>query len=74
MFDEKCLTDTTVLNLAISSEREGGQIHLCCESFSSSQAKTDTKRGFVGAEIFYNHSHKTCGGHEAFTSTTRNVV
>ena len=39
---------------------------------------TDTKRGFVGAKVFYrehaiaysNHSLKTCGGPEAFTSTT----
>ena len=47
-------TDTAVLSLEISPKPEGGQIHINVTSVLGSLTNsTDTKRGFVGAEVFY---------------------
>ena len=48
-------TDTTVLNQVILPGAEGGLVNLnVAIVFRSSNNLNDTKRGFVGAEIFYS--------------------
>ena len=58
----------------ISPEADGGQIYLNVVTvLCYSKDSTDTKRGFVGAKVFYRehtfaspkHSFRTCGGFEA---------
>ena len=68
-------TDTTFLNVVMSSQAEGGQ---CCESLMILRKIQLTQKGnllnkklFTGSMQYltHNHSFKTCGGPEALVST-----
>ena len=46
-------TDITAINMIISPNVEGGQIHLNVMTLvSSSKSSTDTKRGFIDVKYF----------------------
>ena len=68
-----------VATVRLCSKTDDGQIYLNIVKVSWSLWNiTDTKRGFVEVRAFYrgmslhtpNHSHRTRGGAEVFTSTT----
>ena len=71
------LTDTTILDLVRSIKPRLARFYLIFVTVISIKS-TDTKRGFVGANVFYrehalaypNNSFMTFGDPEAPTSTT----